>query len=104
MGVVGVDALVVNVTAALVLIPHRSGDASVRAVWLFSRNDALGNAVVVLAAVPVAWSSSPWPDLVAATAIASLFLQSSWSIIRDARAERRELPAERVRQDPPPVR
>jgi hypothetical protein len=47
MGVFGAVALVVNVAAAVVLIPHRAGDASVRAVWLFSRNDAIGNAAVV---------------------------------------------------------
>ena len=56
MGVLGLVALAVNVTAALVLLPHRSGDANMRAVWLFSRNDALGNLAVVIAAVLVAWS------------------------------------------------
>lgn len=87
MGVFGAVALVVNVVAALVLIPHRGGDANVRAVWLFSRNDAVGNLVVVVAAGLVAWTATPWPDLVAAVVIASLFLQSSWSIIADARRD-----------------
>src|SRR3546814_406123 len=41
MGLFGIIALAVNVAAALVLIPHRTGDANVRAVWLFSRNDAI---------------------------------------------------------------
>lgn len=87
MGLFGVAALAVNVAAAFVLIPHRSGDANVRAVWLFSRNDALGNLAVVVAAVFVALTGSPWPDLAVAFLIAALFLQSSWSIIRDARAD-----------------
>lgn len=90
MGLFGIVALVVNVAAALVLIPHRTGDANVRAVWLFSRNDAIGNAAVVVAAGLVAWTASPWPDLVVAVVIAGLFLQSSWSIIRDARSDLRE--------------
>ena len=90
MGVLGLIALVVNVAAAVVLIPHRKGDANVRAVWLFSRNDAFGNAAVVVAAVLVAWSGSPWPDLVVAIVIAGLFLHSSWSIVRDARSDLRE--------------
>ncbi len=85
MGVLGFIALAINVIAAIVLLPHRTGDANVRAVWLFSRNDALGNLGVVIAAGLVLWTGSPWPDLVAATVIAALFLQSSWSIIRDAR-------------------
>jgi Co/Zn/Cd efflux system component len=70
MGVLGVIALVVNVAAAAVLLPHRQGDANVRAVWLFSRNDALGNIAVVMAARLVAWTGTAWPDLVVAVIIA----------------------------------
>ena len=87
MGTFGAIALVVNVIAAVVLIPHRTGDANARAVWLFSRNDAIGNLAVVIAAGLVAWTGTRWPDLVVAAFIASLFLQSSWAIIKDARAD-----------------
>ena len=87
MGLFGLIALVVNVLAVLPLLPHRKGDANVRAVWLFSRNDAIGNAAVVVAAGLVAWLGNAWPDLVVAVGIAGLFLHSSWSIIRDARAD-----------------
>ena len=90
MGLFGIVALVVNVLAAAVLIPHRTGDANVRAVWLFSRNDAIGNAAVVVAAGLVTWTGTVWPDLVVALVITGLFLHSSWSIIRDARADLRE--------------
>lgn len=91
MGIFGILALIVNVAAAAVLLPHRSGDANVRAVWLFSRNDAIGNIAVVIAAGLVAWTGTPWPDLAVAAVIAGLFLQSSWSIIKDARAESRAI-------------
>jgi Co/Zn/Cd efflux system component len=84
MGYVALVALVVNVAAAFVLIPHRSGDSNVKAVWLFSRNHAIGNAAVVVAAIIVAWTGSNWPDLVVAFAIAALFIHSSWVIVRDA--------------------
>jgi cation diffusion facilitator family transporter len=87
MGVLGVLALVVNILAAVALIPHRTGDANVRAVWLFSRNDAIGNIAVVVAAGLVAWTGTPWPDLVVAAVIAGLFLHSSWIIVRDAQAD-----------------
>lgn len=90
MGVLGAIALLVNVAAAFVLIPHRAGDANARAVWLFSRNDAIGNAAVVVAAGLVAWTNTPWPDLVVAVVIAGLFLQSAWAIVRDARSDLRE--------------
>ena len=65
----------------------QQGDANMRAVWLFSRNDAIGNAAVVVAAGLVAWLGSAWPDLIVAFGIAGLFLHSSWAIIRDARAD-----------------
>jgi len=82
-------ALIVNVLAAVVLLPHRKGDANMRAVWLFSRNDAIGNLAVVVAAGVVWALNSAWPDLVVAFAVAVLFLQSAWSIIRDARSDLR---------------
>jgi len=87
MSVYGIVALAVNVASALVLIPHRTGDANVRAVWLFSRNDAIGNVAVVIAAGFVALTGSGWPDLLVAVVMASLFLHASWVIVRDARKE-----------------
>ena len=90
MGGFAIGAFLVNVLAAVVLIPHRKGDANVRAVWLFSRNDAIGNLAVVIAAALVWWFASPWPDLLVAFAVAGLFLQSAWSIIRDARSDLRQ--------------
>ena len=87
MGAFGIVALVVNVACAAILLKHREGDANVRAVWLFSRNDALGNAAIVVAALLVAATGTPWPDLVVAAAIAGLFLQSAWQIAASARRE-----------------
>ena len=87
MGLFGIIALVVNVASAWVLLAHRTGDANVRAVWLFSRNDAIGNVAVIIAAGLVAWTGTAWPDLLVAVVIAGLFLQSSWAIIKDARRE-----------------
>lgn len=91
MSIFGAIALAVNVAAAFALVPHRHGDANVRAVWLFSRNDAIGNLAVVIAAGFVAWTGTPWPDLIVAVVIAGLFLHSAWSIIRDARADLAEV-------------
>ena len=91
MGGIGIVALAVNVTAALVLARFREGgDAQARAIWLFSRNDAINNVVVIIAAGLVYWLESAWPDLVVAAAIAVVFLHSAWEIIRDARRELRE--------------
>lgn len=87
MGVYGILGLAVNLGAALLLLRHRKGDASVRAVWLYSRNDAIGNVAVLIAAALVAATASRWPDVVVGLGIAALFLQSAVSIIRDARRE-----------------
>ena len=84
MGLFGAIALAVNVAAVAVLLPHRTGDANVRAVWLFSRNDAIGNLAVVVTAGLVWWTGTPWPDPAVAVVIAGLFLQSAWSIVCDA--------------------
>lgn len=89
MGVLGLLALATNVACALLLVPHRKGDANVRAVWLFSRNDALGNVAVIVAGGLVYWSGAAWPDLVAAMAIAGLFMGSAIEILRTANQELR---------------
>lgn len=89
MGIFGVGALAVNLLAAALLVPHRTGDANMRAVWLFSRNDAIGNLLVLAAAVLVAATGTPWPDLVVASVVALLFLHASVRIVLDARGELR---------------
>ena len=92
MGGIGVAALAVNVVAALALLRFRQrGDANARAIWLFSRNDALANVSVIIAAGLVAWFNRAWPDLIVAGIIALLFLHSAWGIVRDALAEQRVL-------------
>lgn len=91
MGGIGIAALVVNVTAALVLARFREGgDAQARAIWLFSRNDAINNVAVIVAAALVFWLNSAWPDLIVAAVIALIFLHSAWEIIRNARVELKE--------------
>lgn len=87
MGGIGVVALAVNVTAALVLARFREGDANVQAIWLFSRNDAGVNIAVIVAAGLVAWTGSAWPDLVVSGVIALLFLYSAYEIVRNAQSE-----------------
>jgi cation diffusion facilitator family transporter len=93
MGGIGIAALAVNVVAALILARYREvGDAQARAIWLFSRNDALANIAVIIAAVCVFWFESAWLDLIVAGAIAILFIHSAAEIIRDAGGELREGP------------
>ena len=84
MGVVGVMALAANVASVLILVRYKDGDANVRSVWLCSRNDAIGNVAVMLAALGVWASATKWPDLVVAAIMAGLFLYSSAQILRQS--------------------
>lgn len=89
MGVMALVGLAANVASAWVLLPHRAGDANVRAVWLFSRNDALSNLAVLAAAGLVALTGTRWPDLAVAVVVAGLFLHSAWEILARVRSDRR---------------
>jgi Co/Zn/Cd efflux system component len=89
MGVIGLLALAANVASVVFLLPYKDGDANVRSVWLCSRNDAIGNVVVMAAALGVWGTSSAWPDLAVAALMAGIFLTSSVQILRQAWAEYR---------------
>lgn len=87
MSTVGFLALAANVASVLLLMAYRDGDANVRSVWLCSRNDAIGNIAVMLAALAVWQLNQAWPDLLVAGLMAALFFNSSLQIIRQAREE-----------------
>ena len=88
MGVVGFMALLANLASVALLISYKDGDANVRSVWLCSRNDAIGNIAVMIAALGVWGTATGWPDLIVAGIMATLFLSSAFQIIRQALAER----------------
>jgi Co/Zn/Cd efflux system component len=89
MGVIGVMALAANLASVVLLLPYKDGDANVRSVWLCSRNDAIGNVAVMIAALGVWGTATGWPDLIVAGIMAGLFLSSSVQIVRQALEERR---------------
>lgn len=103
MGLIGFLALAANLASVGLLVRYKDGDANVRSVWLCSRNDAIGNVAVMVAALAVWALSSGWPDLVVAGAMAALFLNSSFQIVAQALRERRAGAAERLRPGAPPV-
>jgi len=84
MGVVGFLALAANLASVLVLAKYKDGDANVRSVWLCSRNDAIGNMAVMIAAAGVWGTGTKWPDLIVAAIMATLFLWSSFQILRQS--------------------
>ena len=90
MGVVGFIALAVNGGVAWTLYKFRTGDANMRSVWLCSRNDALGNLAVMLAALGIFATRSAWPDLLVAAGMGFLALSGAWSVLTHARSELRD--------------
>ena len=89
MGAVGFTALLVNGGVALMLYRFRTGDANMRSVWICSRNDAIGNLAVLLAAMGVFGTGTGWPDVLVAAVMGGLGLWGGWQIVSQARRELR---------------
>lgn len=87
MGLIGILALVANVSVAVVLYRFREGDSDMRSVWLCSRNDAIGNLAVMAAALGVFGTGSAWPDLAVAAIMGTLAVTAGISVIRHARSD-----------------
>ena len=90
MGAVGVLALAGNAVCFWLLFRHRTEDLNMRSTWLCSRNDLLANTAVLAAAVGVSLTGSHWPDVVVGGAIAALFVQTAFTVLRAARFEARQ--------------
>lgn len=84
MGIIGALALAANVGVALLLYRYRTGDANMRSVWICSRNDAIGNVAVMVAALGVFGTGSAWPDLIVACIMAALALTGGIQVMRQA--------------------
>jgi Co/Zn/Cd efflux system component len=93
MGLIGVLALLANGVVALMLFRFRASEANMRSVWICSRNDVLGNAAVLLAALGVFGTGTLWPDVIVAGVMATLSIHGGASIIRQASVELGARPA-----------
>jgi Co/Zn/Cd efflux system component len=89
MGMVGIAALIANGGVALMLYRFRTGDANMRSVWICSRNDAIGNAAVLLAALGVFGTDTGWPDVIVAAIMGGLGLWGGWQIVQQGYKELR---------------
>ena len=87
MGAVGILALVVNSVCLALLWRHRSEDINMRSVWVCSRNDLIANVSVLLAAVAVWFTFSPWPDILVGSLLCIIFLRSAFLVAREAKAQ-----------------
>jgi len=90
MGAVATLALLANLAVAWMLYRYRTGDANLQSVWLCSRNDAIGNLAVMVAALGVFGTGTAWPDLGVAALMAGLGLSAAFSVWRQAAGEQGE--------------
>jgi Co/Zn/Cd efflux system component len=75
------------------LFKFREGDSDMRSVWLCSRNDAIGNVAVMVAALGVFGTGTAWPDLAVASVMGGLAITAGISVVRHARKDIREAQA-----------
>jgi Co/Zn/Cd efflux system component len=89
MGIVGALAFAVNLGVAALLYRWREGDSNMRAVWICTRNDAIGNLAVLVAAAGVFGSGTGWPDYIVAATMSGLALVGAFQVARQALQELR---------------
>lgn len=75
-------ALVANAACVYLLMSHRKGEAHMQASWIFTTNDVIANAGVILAGALVGWTGSQLPDLVIGTIIGLLVLNGARKILK----------------------
>ncbi len=84
---VGLGALAVNLTAALLLARHRRAEGSLtRAAFLSARNDAFANIGIVAAGLVTATHPSIWPDILVGLVIAAMNVDAAkevWEAAHD---------------------
>jgi Co/Zn/Cd efflux system component len=85
---VGLGALAVNLTAALLLARHRRAEGSLtRAAFLSARNDTLANVGIIFAGLITAAFPSIWPDIVIGLIIAAMNLDAAHEVWEAAHDE-----------------
>lgn len=79
---VGLLALAANVTCLVLISRKRDAGVHMKASYIFSANDVIANAGVIAAGALVAWTGSPYPDLVIGTAIGIVVLNGARRILQ----------------------
>lgn len=88
---VGLGALAVNLTAALLLARHRAQSGSLtKAAFLSARNDAFANIGIIAAGLITAAHPSIWPDIVVGVIIAAMNLDAAHEVWEAAHDEAKE--------------
>lgn len=88
LSVVGIGALAVNLTCAVMLARFRKASGSLtKAAFLSARNDAFANIAIVAAGLVTALTLSVWPDIIVGLGIAAMNAGAAKEVWEAARAE-----------------
>ncbi|NMF89090.1 cation transporter [Aromatoleum petrolei] len=75
-------ALIANASCLLLIHRHRHRGAHMHASYIFSANDVIANAGVIVAGLLVSATASPWPDWIIGAIIGGVILAGSIRILR----------------------
>lgn len=87
MGIFSLAGLFANSLCLFLLWKHRDEDINMSSVWQCSRNDIASNLSVFIAAGAVWFFESGWADIIVASCLVILLLNSSFHVIRSALKE-----------------
>lgn len=82
MMAMGGVALIANASCLVLIARQRHGGAHMKASYIFSSNDVIANAGVILAGALVAWTGSRHPDLVIGLVITGVVMNGARRILR----------------------
>lgn len=89
MIVVGIVALIANITCLILISKHKDGEVHMRASWIFSKNDVIANLGIIVSGYLVYLLDSRFPDLIIGMAISLIVIRGGILIIKDAGREKR---------------
>ena len=87
MGLVGLAALLLNLTCLFLLTKHRDQDINMSSVWECSKNDILNNISIILASILVWVGGSGWPDIIVGLVLSVLLIKSSYKVLKSSYSE-----------------
>lgn len=82
---IGFLALVANLVCLVLISPHKEGGVHMRASWIFSANDVIANAGVIIAGLLVAYTGSSIPDLLIGTIVSIIVVRGGMRILKEAK-------------------
>jgi Co/Zn/Cd efflux system component len=82
---VSILALIANVICLYLLLKSESKEAHIRATVIFSSNDVIINAGVIVAGVLVHYLNSSYPDLIIGAIVFAIVMVGAYRILRLAK-------------------